>query len=189
MKPVFVHISKNAGTSIKSAAGASIRVAGHRTAASWVAEYGRSAPLFAVHRNPFDRVVSEYFYRRRRFLGGENNPHLSNLGKPFDEWVVSTFRDGEYRTKAFFEAHRIPYRSFNMIGDCLIWFLPQTSWIGGEDGEILVDETLCYESLRDDWSSFSRKYGIHKTLGHHNASDRERDYRDYYSPRSRAVTS
>jgi len=187
MKPVFVHINKNAGTSIKRAAGNAIRIAGHRTAASWIAEYGRSAPLFAVLRNPFDRVVSEYLYRRRRFLRGETNPHLANLSKPFDEWVFSTFRDGEYRTKAFFEAHGVPYRKSNMIGDCLIWFLPQTAWIGGDDGEILVDEILRHEALDQDWSRFAMKYGITKTLAHLNASEREQDYRAYYSPRSRAV--
>lgn len=187
MKPVFVHISKNAGTSIRNTAGTSIKVAGHRTAESWVAEYGRSVPLFAVHRNPFDRVVSEYFYRRRRFLGGENNPHLSNLGKPFEDWVITTFHDGEYRTKAFFEASGVPYNSYNMIGDCLIWFLPQTRWISSEDGEVLVDEILRYETLEDDWNRFARKYGIGARLTHHNASRRERDYRSYYSSRSREI--
>jgi hypothetical protein len=187
MKPVFIHISKNAGTSVVRTAGSAIRVAGHRTAASWIAGYGRSAPLFAVHRNPFDRVVSEYFYRRRRFLGGEKNPHLSNLGKSFDEWVISTFRDGEYRTRAYFEANSVPYNRANMIGDCLIWFLPQTRWICGEEGAVLVDEILRYETLDEDWEQFAMKYGIGKALTHHNASNRERDYNAYYSPRSREV--
>jgi len=187
MKPVFVHISKSAGTSIRNTAGSSIRVAGHRTAASWVAEHGRAAPLFTVHRNPFDRVVSEYFYRRRRFLGGENSPHLSNLGKTFEEWVVSTFRDGEYRTMTFFKASGVPYNSYNMIGDCLIWSLPQTRWISSEDGEILVDEFLRYENLEDDWNRFAMKYEIGARLAHHNASRRERNYRSYYSPRTREL--
>jgi len=187
MKPVFIHISKNAGTSIVRAAGNSIRAAGHRTAANWVAEYGRGAPLFAVLRNPFDRVVSEYFYRRRRFLKGEKNLHLCNLGKSFDEWVVSTFCDGEFRTRAYFEAHGVPYNSANMIGDCLIWFLPQICWICDEGGEVLVDEILRFETLHKDWSRFALKYGINKVLLHQNTSNRERDYRTYYSPRSREV--
>ena len=187
MKPVFVHISKNAGTSIKNTAGASIRVAGHRTAENWLAENGQSAPLFAVVRNPFDRVVSEYFYRRNRLRGGEKNPHLSNLTKPFDEWVASTYRDGEYRSRHFLEAHEVPYNEFNMIGDCLIWFLPQTLWITGKDGKILVDEILRYETLTDDWNRFSGKFGINRVLAQHNVSKRSRDYRSYYSPYSREI--
>ncbi len=187
MKPVFVHISKNAGTSITNTAGALISSAGHRTAENWVAENGSSAPLFAVVRNPFDRVVSEYLYRRNRFLGGEKNPHLSNLGKSFDEWVVSTYRDGEYRSRRFLEAHEVPYNGFNMINDCLIWFLPQTLWITDKDGKVLADDILRYETLVDDWDRFSKKFGINRVLAQHNVSKRRRDYRPYYSPGSRQI--
>ncbi|GJL82579.1 MAG: hypothetical protein DHS20C01_22130 [marine bacterium B5-7] len=187
LKPVFVHISKNAGTSIRRTAGSAIKVAGHRTAASWVSQHGRSDPLFAVVRNPFDRVVSEYFYRHSRYLAGEKNPHLANLDKSFDEWVMSTYRDGEYRTLSFFKEHGVPYNAVNMIDDCLIWFLPQTLWLTGENGELLVDETLRYETLDDDWESFARKHGINEQLVRHNYSSRKRDYNTYYSKESRVV--
>jgi len=187
MKPVFVHISKNAGTSIINTAGTSIRVAGHRTAEAWVAENGQGSPIFAVVRNPFDRVVSEYFYRRNRFLKGEKNPHLSNLEKPFDKWVVSTYQDGEYRSRHFFETHGVPYNGFNMIGDCLIWFLPQTLWINDKNGKPLVDDILRYETLSDDWNQFSKKHELHRALTQHNVSKRKRDYRPYYSPYSRDI--
>ena len=189
MKPVFIHISKNAGTSICNTAGLSITVAGHRTAKSWVAENGKNAPLFAVVRNPFDRVVSEYFYRRNRFIHGEKNPHLSNLGKPFEEWVIATYRDGEYSSRHFFEAHGVPFHSFNMIGDCLLWFLPQVRWIADEKENMLVDEILRYESLEDDWRRFSNKFGINRVLAQHNVSQRGRDFRVYYSQQSYEVVN
>lgn len=187
MQPVFIHISKNAGTSVRRAAGTSIRVAGHRTAASWVAEHGGQDLLFAVHRNPFDRVVSEYFYRRGRYLAGEMNPHLANLGKSFDDWVVSTYNDGEFRIREFFELHGVPYNAHNMIGDCLIWFLPQTRWLTDGSGEFLVEETLRYETLEQDWRRFARRHGINEQLVRQNTSNRKRDYRVYYRPRSREV--
>ncbi len=187
MKPVFIHISKNAGTSIRASAGAAIRFAGHRTASSWVAEHGRDDLLFAVHRNPFDRVVSEYFYRRGRFLSGERNPHLANLDKSFPDWVISTYRDGEYRTRAFFECHGVPYNDFNMIGDCLIWFLPQTRWLSDDTGASLASETLRYETLEDDWKRFAKKHDIAARLVRRNVSRRERDYRRYYSTEARQV--
>lgn len=74
-----------------------------------------------------------------------------------------------------------------MIGDCLIWFLPQICWICDEGGEVLVDEILRFETLHKDWSRFALKYRINKVLLHQNTSNRERDYRTYYSPRSREV--
>ncbi|MBT4523076.1 MAG: hypothetical protein HOC23_23990 [Halieaceae bacterium] len=183
-KPVFIHISKNAGYSILAAAGDKIISAGHRIAESWIAEHGRSAPTFAVIRNPFDRVLSEYCFRLHRFEGGETNAHLTNLDKPFDHWVRSTFRDGEFRTRSFFEATEIPYGARNMVGDCLIWFIPQTRWIGIGATEILVDELLRYDHLEHDWLQFSNSYGIEGHLEHRNCSRRERDYRPHYSSES-----
>jgi hypothetical protein len=187
IKPVFVHISKNAGTSIGRAAGDAITEAGHRTAASWVAEHGRSAPIFAVVRNPFDRVLSEYCFRRRRYESGETNPHLASLEKSFDAWVRSTLRDGEFRSRAFFDANGVAYDRRNMVGDTLIWFLPQTRWICGDGGESLVDEILRYETLEADWERFSQKFGIDGALAHHNRSRGDRDYRAFYSAASREL--
>jgi hypothetical protein len=189
VKPTFIHISKNAGTSIRNTAGSAIQIAGHRTAASWVSQHGREALLFAVIRNPFDRVVSEYSYRRLRFASSEKNLHLANLDKSFDEWVRSTYRDGEYRSLSFFEEHGVPYNAVNMIGDCLIWFLPQTRWLSGENGEFLVDETLRYETLDEDWLRFARKYGLNERLVHHNCSGQRQDYGSCYSRESRAIVS
>ncbi len=187
LKPVFIHISKNAGTSIIKSARRAIVVAGHRTAASWVAENGHDAPIFAVVRNPFDRVVSEYFFRKRRFSAGEDNPHLANLYRPFDDWVTATFRDGEFRTSAFFARTGVRFNANNMVGDTLIWFLPQTQWIGGADGEVLVDDILRYEHLGSDWTRFSGKHRIRRGLGHRNPSPREKGYQHYYSSRTRTI--
>ena len=103
-------------------------------------------------RNPFDRVVSEYTFRRRRLLGGggEINPRLANLDNSFEDWVISTYQDSEFRTKNFFKSRNIPYSKQNMIGNCLLWFIPQTRWISSDNGELLVDEVLRFKSLMDD---------------------------------------
>ncbi len=187
MKPVFIHISKNAGTSIIASAGDNIIVAGHRTASSWVAEQGHAAPLFAVIRNPYDRVVSEYFYRKRRYEAGENNPHLGNLGRTFDEWVIATFRDGEFRTQSFFLQTGVPYNSRNMIDGSLIWFIPQARWLGGDGEGTLADDLLRHESLEDDWTRFSSKYGFNAVLERRNASPRDADFDAYYTEQSREL--
>lgn len=185
-KPVFIHISKNAGTSIIRSAGDTITSAGHQTADRWIARHGREQPLFAVIRNPFDRVLSEYSYRRGRYEGGEANPHLANLDRPFDAWVRSTFRDGEYRTRSFFDDSGVSFNEFNMVDDCLIWFQPQTRWIG-DGGVRLVDELLRFEHLDDDWRAFCLRHGIDRRLGHANFSQRDRDYRAYYTDESREI--
>lgn len=185
VEPVFIHVSKNAGNSVLDTAGSHIVSAGHRTAASWVAEHGHTAPLFAVIRNPFDRVVSEYFYRRRRYDSGDRNAHLANLEKSFEDWTLSTFREGEFRTRAFFEKTGVPFNENNMIGDRLLWFLPQVLWLGDDQGRPLALDVLRFENLESDWAAFARKYGIPGTLRRLNASAREPGYRNYYSDETR----
>lgn len=182
IRPIFIHISKNAGTSIVKAARSAIIDAGHRTAASWVAEHGHNTPLFAVIRNPFDRVVSEYCFRKCRYEKGEKNPHLANLHLSFSDWITATYRDGEFLSSAFFEQTGISYNCHNMTDNVLIWFLPQRRWISSLSGEILVDHLLRYENLERDWELFSKKYHINRALGHRNSSRRRLGFQQYYSP-------
>ncbi len=172
MKPVFIHVSKNAGTSIVSAADGAITSAGHRTAASWIAGHGTATPLFGVVRDPVDRVLSEYHYRRRRWSAGEDNPHLANLHLGFDDWVRATYEGDEFRTRSFFERTGVPYNPRNLIDDVLVWFIPQTRWLGGADGRLLVEDVLRFEQLAADWATFCAKYDIDRELVHVNTSQR-----------------
>ena len=187
MKPVFIHISKNAGTSIVATAGEHIIDAGHGTAARWVAANGNEWPLFAVVRDPYDRVLSEYHYRQRRWRSGESNPHLANLHMSFDEWVSTTFEDGAYRTRSFFEHSGVPYNEHNMVGDQLIWFIPQVEWLADSEQGLLVDHLLPFEHFAEDWATFSATYGIDRTLGHVNRSPRPDGSERLMSARSRAL--
>ena len=188
-RPVFIHVSKNAGSSISQTAWGHITLAGHQTAARWLRRHRSSGPLFAVVRNPFDRVVSEYAFRRRRFEAGKPGRHLANLYKSFEDWTLSTFRDGEMARQDYFERNDIPYRRARMVGGTLLWFLPQVGWLGDEEGRILVDELLRFESLDEDWARFSRKHGLPSRLVRTNVAPRERDYRRYYSDQTRELVA
>ncbi|MFK7918844.1 MAG: putative nucleotide-diphospho-sugar transferase [Ilumatobacter sp.] len=172
MKPVFIHISKNAGTSIVSSAHGDIVDAGHRTAAGWIAEHGATAPLFAVVRDPLDRVISEYFYRRHRWEGGEANPHLANLDLSFDDWVSATYGGGDYRTRSFFERTGVGFNEHNMVDDVLIWFIKQVEWLSNDHEQLLVDDVLRFEHLAADWARFGAAHGIDRGLVHANAAAR-----------------
>ena len=170
MKPVFIHVSKNGGTSIVESAGDQIVNAGHRTASSWLAEHGDDALLFAVVRHPYERVASEYAYRRHRLLGGEQNPHLNDAAESLPDWVVATLAEGRYRTSEFFERTGEPFNTSNMVDGNLIWFVPQTRWLGDDDGHLLVDEILRFERIDADWARFCERHGIDAPLRHRNAS-------------------
>lgn len=170
MKPVFIHISKNAGTSLIASAGDQITVAGHQPARRWVQRHGRAAPLFAVVRDPYDRVVSEYSYRRRRLESGDPNAHLVDLDQPIDSWVRATFAEGVFRTQEFFDRSGVFYNEVNMVDGSLIWFVSQRRWLCDDGGELLVDQVLRFETLASDWAAYSSSLGIDAPLAHLNAS-------------------
>ncbi|GEM_PF-1967981 len=187
MKPVFIHVSKNGGTSIVRSAGDLIVSAGHRTARSWIAEHGREAPTFAVVRDPYERVASEYAFRRRRLRSGEENPHLAGAEASFEEWVMSTFLGGQFRTQEFFDRTRTAYRPGNMVDGNLIWFVPQTRWLCDPAGRLLVDEVLRFETLDEDWAKFSRAHGFERPLPHANASAGSAELRAGIDSRVKAI--
>ena len=184
-RPVFIHISKNAGTSIIRSAGEDIVATGHCPALEWVSEHGRDSTLFAVIRNPYNRVFSEYCYRKNRYNQGERTAHLARMDRPFNDWVLATFRDGEFRTREFFEETGVEFLEPRMIDGSLIWFLPQMRWICDEKGRLLVRELLLFETLDKDWQRFCRTYGINRQLQHLNAASGVGKSLDQYSRASR----
>ncbi len=172
-----------------SAAGDHIENAGHCTAHRWIELHGARSSLFAVIRNPYDRVVSEYFFRRRRYDQGERNPHLDNLSLSFNEWVIDTYVNGSYCTLQFFEGTDIPYNSTNMINGRLIWFIPQTEWIHHPTtGLVLTEHILRFENLSADWRSFANQFkGMPRSLAFINQSRNDNNYRKHYSSESKEV--
>lgn len=185
MKPVFIHISKNAGTSIILSAADNIVVAGHKLASQCVASHGRDSPLFAVIRNPYDRVISEYRFRRRRYEAGERNSHLLIMDHFFEDWVLATYRDGVFRTRSFFEQTGFEYHRQNMVDDTLIWFVSQCRWLCDDSGQNLAEDVLRYETLESDWSRFTKKFGFECALQHLNASSVRPGSRERYSKQTR----
>lgn len=170
MKPVFIHISKNAGSSIVETAGSAIVNAGHRTAIRWRETGPADATTFAVVRHPYERALSEYRYRRARLRGGEQNRHLLPAALGFSTWVAATYVDGFYQSRAFFELTAEPFDELYMVGDRLIWVISQAEWLCDENGDLLVDHVLRFENLEVEWKAFAEQYGLPSTIVHENPS-------------------
>lgn len=189
VKPIFIHISKNAGSSIVHSAGAQIDNASHITAYRWISIHGEHPNLFAVIRNPFDRVVSEYFFRRKRYENHEKNPHLANLHLGFNDWLIDTFERGSFCTKEFFNGSGVPYNSANMVNGRLIWFITQCEWLNEPtQNQPLVKHLLRFENLDLDWRNFSSKYpNLPRTLQVVNRSRDNNDYRKHYTNTSKRI--
>ena len=131
--------------------------------------------------------MSEYLYRKRRYQSGERNPHLANLNKSFEDWVFSTFLYDEFRSRSFFERTRVHFSPANMIGDTLIWFIPQKRWLSGKDGTFLATEILRFENLEAEWSAFTARHGFDTHLQRKNISRTKLVGREEYSPETRKI--
>jgi len=173
---VMVHIPKTAGTSIRNTLGMypadrskpDPGFKQHLTAQEIIEVIGRAnwdeAFTFAVVRNPWDRMVSEYHYRSRHKRFKENGWDIS-----FEEYVRGTISDGAL---PFDPPHK--------------FIQPQVAWLKDKQGNICVDFIARYEQLTTDFNTIKEKINRRsRPLQAHNRTSRNRDYTVYYSPELR----
>ena len=168
---IFIHIPKNAGTSVKEALGLGRKVVhlpwhyylvGHHT--KW-----KSYLKFAVVRNPWDRIISSYSFAKMEY----SYYHTSQRLHP-DHLLL--------RDKTFAECCTILRDEKNLLKNPS--WAPQHSWISDmEDRKtmLMVDRILRYEHLEDDFSGLCKELGIeHRNLPRINTSDHT-DFRQFYN--------
>lgn len=166
---IFLHINKTAGTSVLRAVG--IPVKRHRTAREIIARIGRekwdSAWKFAFVRNPWDRAVSLYEYRRGKDRTGIASNELS-----FGEWVERVF--GAQPDPAYNNNPRS--------------FQSQCEWLKDDRGNIEIDFIGRFENIQDDFRAIAEKIAPGASLQHLNAS-RRAPYASYYDAGSRKAVA
>lgn len=155
---VFVHINKTGGSSIEKALGIPLY---HETAMQIIKKLGHNEwnkkVSFTVIRNPWDKVVSHYFYRVQT-----NQTNLAVQPIDFNTWVRLSY--GE-KNRKYYDKPKM--------------FMPQIDWITDPNGKILVSEILRFENLQNDFQRLLLKIGRSATLTHIKKSSRG-DYKSYY---------
>lgn len=111
--------------------------------------------VFALVRNPWDRMVSYYHWLRAQTF---DNPAVTLAGSlAFDAFVQHP------QTLASFRAN--PARRY------------MTDGVGTEH----ADHFIRLENLAEDLEALTSHLGFRPDMGHENASERSRAWRDYYS--------
>ena len=155
---IFIHINKSGGTSIERALNLAFE---HRTALEKIEQIGRRRWdrrfTFAVVRNPWDRVVSQFHFRI-----SENQTDLATNPLEFKEWVRRAYGEQD-------PAYLAPPKMF----------IPQLDWITDADGTVLVDFVGRFENLKRDFEEVCRRLGKQVELPHLKATKR-RPYQEYY---------
>ncbi len=173
-KSIFVHIPKSAGTSIREAlfgvGGAHRTLAGFQAilAPELFAEYFK----FTFVRNPWDRLVSAYFFLKNKDLGSNQRWARANL---------SQFQD--FHT--FVTQWLTPKNIWSFV-----FFYPQYHFLHLEGKHPAVDFIGFYENLAADFSVICDRIKSPAKLEEKNRnSKRVRDFRTYYTDETRDLVA
>lgn len=166
-KLIFVHIPKNAGTSLEKQL--NMRATGHKSWEIYRNFYSRewnSYTSFAIVRNPLDRLVSNYEYAKM-----EKSYWHSNDGKS----IYGKHPDYELCIKHSFKEIVDLLMSKPMLFKHEGW-KPQHIWICDKDFNIKVHHVIKYEEMNDKL----KELNICEKLQTLNTSERK-EYSLYYN--------
>jgi len=163
---VFIHINKTAGTSIINIIGKPFRK--HLTVKEVIKVIGQKkweeAFKFAVIRNPWDKVFSQYKHSFNMFSD------LAEKKIEFKDWVACTY--GEPKNKIYYKRPQM--------------FLPHVEWLKNYEGKIDVDKIIRYENLNEGINDVFRILEIDHVLPHLN-STYITNYRDFYDDETKQI--
>ncbi|MBB6458895.1 sulfotransferase family 2 domain-containing protein [Flammeovirga kamogawensis] len=164
---IFIHIPKTAGISIQKALKSPIQA--HMIAWHVYKRVDKNiwdnTLKFAVVRNPYDRMLSDYLYRVKT-----NQHNLQEKKLTFKEWLNKTFVECD----PFYHDKR-----YNWIN--------QVDWISKPNGEILINEILFFENLSTDLKKINNKYNLDINLSLNNSTNRKKHYSEFYDEESKAI--
>jgi hypothetical protein len=149
----------------------------HRTLNDYLRDFGsrqfESYFKFTVVRNPYDRLVSAFFFLKK---GGINEDD-----KNWAEKNLSTYDSFDVFVKDWVNKENIQTE---------IHFRPQCDFICLEKNRPGVDFIGYYENLAADFQYVCRKINSASTLLAKNRNlSREKDFREYYTEETKAIVA
>jgi chondroitin 4-sulfotransferase 11 len=169
---VFIHIPKAAGTAINEALYG--RFMGH-VRASDIERSGspalRALPRFAIVRNPWDRLVSAYRFVKRG--GGIGGPNAGRVRR------ARQYRAPQFETFERFVHEWLAGRDLAKLDPV---FHPQSLYVCGRDGDLLVNHLGHYEDLDTTLRFLHESLPALGPFPQSNRSGGPVDYRTFYTP-------
>lgn len=118
---------------------------------------------FAFVRNPWDRMVSHFFYMKQNDIA----PEIEKVNT-FEDYLNALDRKepwihNRYATKTQYE------------------------YIINSSGKVITDFIGRYETLENDFNKITEKINVNATLPHLNQSVRNTNYKSYYTTEARKI--
>lgn len=152
---IYVHIPKTGGNSINRVFG--VNWANHKDLARYARELDpevfQSYCKFAIVRNPWDRILSEYNYQKKK-----SRPDATRLYIFKEDGTRRNFR--EWLAAVFAQPDRYPDSQWGgEVSPGIHRFSPQLDWIS-LGGGIGVDRVLRLETLQPEFDRLRRELGL-----------------------------
>lgn len=169
-KCIYVHIPKNAGLSLSytlfgNTGGSHRKIKDYKRFFS--KKTFKAYYKFTIVRNPWDRVVSTYFFLK---AGG-----LTNKDKLWSEEHLGKYDDFNVFVKDWLTEENISKS---------LHFQHQHVFLENEKGEIDIDFIGRFEYLPEDFKKITKALKIKRELKKTNKSNRVKDYKKYYNEES-----
>jgi hypothetical protein len=180
-KTIFIHIPKNAGTSIaKTVYGQSLGHIPISRYKSYNKEKYQTYFKFAVIRNPWDRLYSAYKYLKAR------------EGKP--QWLDGQFADKYLRGLDTFEAFvlKLSERSYRNSVLTFKHLIPQHYWITFPSSRdtVQMDYIVRFEALEEDLKKALRLEGLDLDEDLlHERKTKKKNYTEVYSSQMKEIVA
>ena len=141
---------------------------------------------FCFVRNPWDRCVSQYFFRRQRgYQGayyGKKWKFKAYRGTTFREFIIN--KSDKFKVAPTFKSPALN-KAYTLNDP----FVAQVEWISNESGEVLMDFVGRFESLQEDFNTVCDRVGIpHQKLPHKNRTH-HKGYAEYYDDETRQIVA
>lgn len=174
-KCILVHVPKCAGVSIKKAIFGRDRVGGHKTLDQYCHIFGPNEITkyykFTIVRNPFDRLVSAFFFLSK---GG-----LNEADRKWAMDNISEFEDFRAFVKKWLDKSNI--REYHH-------FRPQYFYFLDRHKKLKVDYFAFFENIDEDLEHIANNIGKNIYLGKTNTSGHD-NYMKYYDDETIEIVS
>jgi hypothetical protein len=172
---IFIHIPKTGGLSLALSLFGN-RGGGHRTYFSYYPIYSpkeyKQYYKFAIVRNPWDRLVSAYFFLKE---GG-----VTDTDRQWFEQNLSQYNSFESFVREWISEKNIY---------SYLHFIPQHYYVAHRH-KIMIDKVYKLENISSAIEDISKKLDVDISLSHKNKTkNRSSDYRQYYTPETKNIVA